>query len=67
MGARQEIAPDQLLHNRPGGIIEEHHMIAIPTHPAADMQKNFRDVKEYGGNFIRKVFRGMKVARIKAI
>ena len=65
-GAAEEIAADQLFHHRACRVIEDHHVIAVPAHAAANVEQQAGDEEEHGGNLVGESFGRVEVSRIQA-
>ena len=58
-------APDDLLRDGLQVVGEGDHVVAVPAHAAADVQRDLRQVAEHGGNLVRDAFGRMVMAGIQ--
>ena len=65
MYAVKQVVAHDLAGNRLRFIIQQHHVIAVPTHWTADMQQQARHVQHGGGDFVGNHFGRMEVTRIQ--
>ena len=46
-------------------VVQNDHVITVPTNPAADVQQNLRQKFQHAGNFVRDAFGGMIMAGVE--
>ena len=46
-------------------VVQNHHVITVPTHPAADVQQNLRQEFQHAGNLVGDAFGGMVVPGVQ--
>ena len=66
MYAVKQVVAHDLAGNRLRFIIQQHHVIAVPTHRTADMQQQAWHVQHGGGDLVGNDFRRMEVTCIQA-
>ena len=66
VGARKRIAADEFLHDGLRLIVEEHDVVAVPTHATGDVQEQLGHIHEHGGNFIGDALGRVEVAGVEA-
>ncbi len=66
MHAVKQVMANDFAGDGLGFIIQQHHVVAVPAHRAADVQQQVRDVEHGGGDLVGNHFRRMEVAGIEA-
>ena len=66
MHPAEVVAPDQLLRDRLQLVGEDHHVVAVPPHAAADVQQDLVEVLEHGRDLVRDDLGRMVVAGVQA-
>ena len=67
MGAVEEVAAHEFLHDGAGRIVEEYDVVAVPADTAAHMEQKAWNELQDGRNFVREVFRRMEMTGVEAI
>lgn len=66
MHAVKQVMANDFAGDGTGFIIQQHHVVVVPAHRAADVQQQARDVEHGGGDLVGDHFRRMEVAGIEA-
>ena len=66
MYAVKEVVADDFAGNGLGFVIQQHHVVAVPAHRAADVQQQTRHVEHGGGNFVGDHLGWVEMAGIQA-
>ena len=64
---RQEAAADQLLRDGFQIVAEDHDVVAVPAHAAADVKEDFRKEHQDRADLVRDGFRRMIVAGVERV
>ena len=64
--AAEVVAPDQLLRDRLQLVGEDHDVVAVPAHAAADVQQDLVQVQEHGRDLVGDDLGRMIVAGVEA-
>ena len=52
MHAVEQVVADDFAGDSLGFVIQQHHVVAVPTNRTADVQQQTRDIEHRGGDFV---------------